>query len=230
MSQRPNFSYQCACGDWLKHDRIYAGRMVVCPKCSEPVITPVRRGERARRLDGELELKTERLELRLAKPGDWKELLPVVSDAQNYRYELCYPETRAQLIKNLKRCRFPAGFRKSLHLQFLARLRGADETIGLLHLKLSPDHLSAYIGLMFHHPFHGMGYGTEAVRELVWCSFKRLGLHRLSSSCDAENRACIRVLEKSGFELEGTMIHAAYHRDRGWVDIPSYAQLNPADR
>ena len=229
MSHLPSYSYQCACGDWLSHDQIFAGRLVICPKCADPVITPLRGGESATKLDGGAELKTERLTLRLATPGDWKAILPIVSDRENYRYELSAPETRAELAKRLKRTRFPAGFRKSRHLQFLASLRSDRAAIGVLHLKLSEDHLSGYVGLMFHHPFHGDGYGTEAVNELVWFAFKRLGLHRLSSSCDAENRGCIRVLEKAGFKYEGTMLHAAYHRQRGWVDIPTFGQLNPSD-
>ena len=229
MSQRPAYSYQCACGDWLNHDRIFAGRLVICPKCADPVITPKCSGEMASKLDAGMELKTQRLVLRLATPGDWKALLPIVSEQQNYRYELCAPETRAQLIRNLKRTRFPVGFRKSRHLMFLASLRSDGAVIGVLHLKLNDNHLEGYVGLMFHHPFHGEGFGTESVRELVWFGFKRLGLHRISSSCDSQNHACIRVLEKTGFQHEGTMRHAAYHHERGWVDIPSFAQLNPAD-
>ena len=130
-------------------------------------------------------------------------------------------------MKGLRSTRFPRGFRKTLHFQFIVKLSGDGTTLGMAHLRLEPGHLAGYLGLMIHHPFQGMGYGTEVVDAVVDFGFRKLNLHRIASSCDVGNAACVALLEATGFEYEGTMKDGAYHLQRGWVTIPSFARINP---
>lgn len=55
-------------------------------------------------------------------------------------------------------------------------------------------------------------------RLLVRLGFERLGLHRLSATCDPGNAASIRVLEKAGLRREGLLrglyLVRGQHRDR----------------
>ena len=53
------------------------------------------------------------------------------------------------------------------------------------------------------------GIGTEAVREVTAESFRRLELTRVFALPFEENVASIRVLEKAGFVLEGTLRQSA---------------------
>ena len=49
----------------------------------------------------------------------------------------------------------------------------------------------------------GRGYATAAVRAMVGHAFDELKLHRVEAACVPANIASRRVLEKSGFVLEG---------------------------
>jgi [ribosomal protein S5]-alanine N-acetyltransferase len=50
----------------------------------------------------------------------------------------------------------------------------------------------------------GRGLMTDAVRAIVPFAFAHLHLHRIEAACLPTNRASIRVLEKCGFQPEGT--------------------------
>jgi len=67
----------------------------------------------------------------------------------------------------------------------------------------------------------GKGYGREAVRLLVGELFRDAGLERVGATCDVENLASSRLLERLGFRLEGTMRSALFHHGR-WHDVRVY--------
>ncbi|MCS3781229.1 GNAT family N-acetyltransferase [Tsukamurella ocularis] len=51
----------------------------------------------------------------------------------------------------------------------------------------------------------GNGYATEAARMLIDIGRERLGLVRIAATCDVDNAASARVLEKIGMAREGTL-------------------------
>ncbi|MGI9241402.1 MAG: GNAT family N-acetyltransferase [Verrucomicrobiales bacterium] len=173
-----------------------------------------------------VDLASDRLDLPLAAPGDWREILPITSDEKNYDFELSDPDDRKALVAGLGRSHFPAGFRESGLLTFLVRRRSDGVAIGLIHLQVEAGHFSGYLGFMIHHPFQRQGYGAEALGEVLEFAFGTLNLRRVWSSCDARNVACIRLLGKSGFGQEGVMADAGYHAKRGWIDIPIFSRIN----
>lgn len=61
------------------------------------------------------------------------------------------------------------------------------------------------LGYTFHRAHWGNGYATEAVGQLLAFGFGTLGLERISATCHPGNLGSIRVLEKSGFTLEGRL-------------------------
>ena len=56
--------------------------------------------------------------------------------------------------------------------------------------------------------YWGQGYMTEAVRAVVRFGFGYMGLDLISATCYPDNPASRRVLEKCGFEYEGTLHRA----------------------
>ena len=62
----------------------------------------------------------------------------------------------------------------------------------------------ANTGYVFAKDSWGHGYATETLRAVVALSAD-LGLRRLQALCHAEHRPSARVLEKCGFECEGTL-------------------------
>ncbi len=65
----------------------------------------------------------------------------------------------------------------------------------------------------------GKGYGTEAVRLMLWLAFERIGLHRVGLSVFAFNERAIRSYEKAGFRIEGRLREAISRDGRFWDEI-----------
>jgi ribosomal-protein-alanine N-acetyltransferase len=81
------------------------------------------------------------------------------------------------------------------------------------------------LGYWIGHRFAGRGYGTEAVRAMLAWSFEDLNLHRVEAACVPENLASRRVLEKTGFQLEGQA--RAYLKINGdWADHLLFGVVN----
>jgi [ribosomal protein S5]-alanine N-acetyltransferase len=87
---------------------------------------------------------------------------------------------------------------------------------------------SAAVGYWIGVPFVRRGYMTDAVGAAKRFAFSTLGLHRLEAACLPHNTPSARVLEKSGFKLEG--LARQYLKINGaWQDHDLYALLH-ADR
>jgi RimJ/RimL family protein N-acetyltransferase len=70
----------------------------------------------------------------------------------------------------------------------------------------------------------GQGVATEATRLLVDYLFAGYPCERIAAFVDVENTPSRRVLEKVGFEQEGTLRRATF-RDGRWRDVAVYALL-----
>ena len=58
----------------------------------------------------------------------------------------------------------------------------------------------------------GKGYGTEAVQLVVDYLFLSKDLARIQAIADVRNKASQRVLEKAGFQREGTIRKSIFNR------------------
>ncbi len=67
----------------------------------------------------------------------------------------------------------------------------------------------------------GQGYASEGVAVLVDFLFRELHLQRVGATCDIENVASSRLLERVGFHREGTLRDAFFHHAR-WHDAFVY--------
>jgi len=96
-------------------------------------------------------------------------------------------------------------------VQFLVRAGG--ERVGTIGLsRLSSAHGNAEVGYFFAPDAWGNGYATDATRTVVAYAFEERRLHKVYARAFAFNDASMRVLEKTGFEHEGT------HRDQVFVN------------
>jgi ribosomal-protein-alanine N-acetyltransferase len=80
------------------------------------------------------------------------------------------------------------------------------------------------IGWVFHPRYHGQGYATEAAAALLRYGFESLSIHRVIATCQPENTASWRVMEKLGMQREGHLRKCIY-RDERWWDEYFYAIL-----
>ncbi len=109
---------------------------------------------------------------------------------------------------------------------FLAAvLADRRQVIGELTLVCqSKEHQQGEIGFVFNPEFQGMGYATEASKELLSIGFEVYDFHRISGRCDARNVASYRVMEKLGMRREAHFIHNEIFKGE-WGDELVYAIL-----
>ena len=82
----------------------------------------------------------------------------------------------------------------------------------------------ADLGYFLLQPYWGKGYATEAAHLLLRYCFTDLKLHKVTASCDMENRASEKVMIKCGMEREA--YRKRHHFLNGeWRDRVEYAVL-----
>ena len=79
-----------------------------------------------------------------------------------------------------------------------------------------PDGSHQFIGYIIHHDHRNKGYCTEALKIMVDYLFLSKNIVRVQAEANPENKASIRVLEKTGFTLEGVrrqviFVHGKYN-------------------
>lgn len=138
----------------------------------------------------------------------------------NLRDRFPHPYTRADAEQWLALCAAPP----ERFLQFAIDLNG--EAIGGIGFeRLSDVHrLTAEIGYWIAEPSWGRGIATEAVRRAIPSAFDTLDVERIQAMVFEGNQASMRVLEKSGFTLEGRLRRSVF-KDGQLLDSLLYARL-----
>jgi RimJ/RimL family protein N-acetyltransferase len=75
---------------------------------------------------------------------------------------------------------------------------------GLLHINRRHGTAECYC-IIGEKAYWGKGIGTEVHKLLVDWGFKNLGLNKIWADIRAENIAIIKVIERLGFKVEGTL-------------------------
>lgn len=89
-------------------------------------------------------------------------------------------------------------------------------TVGLHDFR--PDWGLAETGYLFHPDHWGQGYATAAVDLLCAYGFRERRLNKVAARTFAFNEGSGRVLEKVGFQREGTLRNEAFERGE-YVDL-----------
>lgn len=150
-------------------------------------------------------LTTDRLRLRPFGDADADALFALHSDAYVLRYWDSPPwSERSRAQRFIGACRTMAeegtGARVAID-------RASDgEFLGWCSLsQWNPDFRSASLGYCFTEASWGHGYATEAARAVLRWAFDTLDLNRVQAEADTRNIGSARVLEKLGFQREGTL-------------------------
>ena len=173
-------------------------------------------------------IDTERLRIRPFRPDDWPAVLAYSADEATMLYlneqvmteerarawtaEQAGPEARAVALV-VKPDDVPVG-----HLVF--------------HLWFAPR--TYEIGWVVRPDVRGNGYTTEGARALIQYTFKTLRAHRVIATCQPENPASWRVMDKLGMRREAHFRKCISRDDGTWWDEYFYAVLAedwiPTDR
>ncbi|MFE2876494.1 GNAT family N-acetyltransferase [Streptomyces roseus] len=151
------------------------------------------------------ELQTARLRLRPFTEADAAPLYALHSSAHVLRYWDSPPWTEpARAQRFIATCRTIEAEGTGARVAVDRLCDGAF--IGWCGLtRWNPDFRSASLGYVFDAAAWGHGYATETTRAVLGWAFDSLDLNRVQAEVDTRNVGSARVLEKLGFEREGTL-------------------------
>jgi ribosomal-protein-alanine N-acetyltransferase len=164
-------------------------------------------------------IETQRLRLRSFQRNDWRAVYDYTSDPAVMMYIPEGPFTpeqaKAFVADNMGE---QAGFVAVL-------LKTDDMLVG--HMEFHPWFApqTYEIGWIFNRAYHGHGYATEAAMALLQYGFEALSLHRMIATCQPENVASCRVMEKLGMRREAHFRKCIRRPDNQWWDEYFYALL-----
>jgi len=169
--------------------------------------------------------KTERLILREFEESDWEAVHLYGSDLEVVRYMPWGPNSVEDTQDFIQRVIAHQGDNPRREYELAVTLRAGGRLIGGCGIHaVSPQHLRGFIGYCLDKRVWGKGYATEAARAILAFGFEHLGLRRIVATCDTENLASARVMEKIGMTREGRMREDTKIRGR-WRDSFLYAIL-----
>ena len=161
------------------------------------------------------QVETERLILRCPRPGDGRQVFEAVCDSIDALRD--WPASLPWAVCEPQEDAFERFCREG-HVDYLARrnfpllvfLKSENRYIGgngLHNVDWAVPRCE--IGYWLRAGYCGRGLATEASQAATDFALHTLGMRRVASLPDAENRASCAVAERAGYQLEGTM-----HNDR----------------
>ncbi|MEE4195439.1 MAG: GNAT family N-acetyltransferase [Anaerolineae bacterium] len=90
-------------------------------------------------------------------------------------------------------------------------LKNSDEPIGLVNM-LGGTPIPG-MGYILKRNYWGQGLAAEACRQVMAYQFEQEGIDKLELWINEDNRASVRVAEKLGFKLKGTLLQKYGHED-----------------
>ena len=177
-----------------------------------------------------LPIVTGRLVLRDFRSEDAPAVHVYGSDPEVVRYLPWGPNTEAESQAFLKRMLADQAEEPRTKFELPVTLKASGELSGSCGVRIrSVNRREAVMGYVYRRDVWGNGYATEAARVLVAFGFEQLGMHRIYATCDVNNVASARVLEKAGMQREGLLRQDMLLRGR-WRDSYLYAILEDDPR
>jgi ribosomal-protein-alanine N-acetyltransferase len=150
------------------------------------------------------EIVTERLVLRPFRLGDLDAVQAFASDPAVVVFVEWGPNTPAQTRTFLTEA--VAAAAQDPRSRWVYAIEHAAAVIGSIELVVDDrQHGRGSLGYTVARPSWGRGFATEAAGALLHSGFDRLGLHKVSATCDPGNTGSARVLEKIGMRREGLL-------------------------
>jgi putative acetyltransferase len=167
-------------------------------------------------------MPVEGLQVRRAEPDDSSALYEMFSSPKVFAstLQLPYPSREAW------RRRLAEPGVGAHHLVAVA----GDQVVGMISVHTFPDrprrqHVGA-IDIVVHPEWHGKGVGSALMRAGLDLADNWLNLTRVELEVYADNEAGVRLYERYGIELEGTLRQHAF-KDGRYVDSYVMARLRP---
>lgn len=176
-------------------------------------------------MSGPIEVHGTRVLLRELSLDDLSVISEYTSDPDVCRYVSWGPISADETTRWVSAAIAAADVSPRVWYELAVVIAASGEVAGHVGLELErTQRLTGEFGYVLRSNFWGQGIATEAASLLLRFAFGDLGLHRVWASCDEENRASVRVLEKLGLALEGRHRDNLFVRGR-WRTSLIYAAL-----
>jgi len=153
-----------------------------------------------------MRIETKRLILREWENKDSNDLINGINDLDVTKWLLVvpYPYKKKDAKLWISHCKKSAKDKKRANYEFAVELKEEGKLIGCFSLnKIDKFQKTATLGYWLSKNYHGKGYGTEALKELIKFAFNKLKLRRLNASVFLGNPSSGKILEKFGAKKEG---------------------------
>jgi len=154
-------------------------------------------------------LETKRLLLKSYKHEFVDVIYPVVSQAKIADTMIAIPHSYPKSAVNNWINYLQTAAKQGTAFEFAIFLKeNPEKYIGNCGLvSISSSHQKAEIAYFIDENEWGKGYATEVASSMICYGFEKLGLERIYGYCMSRNPASRMVMEKIGFQFEGTLRH-----------------------
>ncbi|MFT3663805.1 GNAT family N-acetyltransferase [Piscinibacter sp.] len=154
-------------------------------------------------------LNTHRLRLRKPKASDASRIFAAYGqDPDVAHYMIWRPHTEVSQTQEFI-CDCLRSWEGEDRLPYVITRQDRDEPIGMLDARFQGHMVD--IGYVLAKREWGHGFMPEAIEALVSQLFSLPGIYRVQATCDVDNKASRRTLEKSGFDREGRFEQYTIH-------------------
>lgn len=173
----------------------------------------------------EIDILTERLEIRGIKPLDAKAIFKYRSDPKVSKFQTWQPKELKEveefiLEKTAKIPNIPDTW-----YQLGIVVRESNEFIGDIGIHFcDEENLQVEIGYTLSEKQQGKGYATEAVKGVIDYLFNTLNKHRVTASVDPRNTKSVALLERLKMRKEAHFKKSFWFNNE-WTDDVVYAIL-----
>ncbi len=173
-------------------------------------------------------LQTERLVFRELVESDWRMVHDYASLEVVCRYQPWGPNTVEETKTFVSEVLTDHKKNPRTRFMFAVVSKEDDRLIGAIELKIG-DFQNGEIGYIIHPDYWGRGIATEAAKQMVNIGFEHFRLHRIQATCDPNNIASSKVLEKIGMSKEGILRENILIKS-GWRDSAVYSVLETENK
>lgn len=174
------------------------------------------------------QFETERLLIRVLRPGDGPAMNEAIRESQSELYPwMPWARTLQPVAQSEEYARrMAAHFVLGKEFVYAFLLKKNEMFLGILGLHPCDWNVPSFeTGYWLRTSMVGNGYVTEALNAIIDLTFNTLHAERLFLRCDDRNKRSAAVAERCGFTLEGCQRNHARDNDGNLVDMRFYSRI-----
>jgi len=174
-----------------------------------------------------MEIKTERLLLRDHFEEDWCDIHEYASIPEFSQYDVWGPNSEQDSKEFVKRMMEQA-LDKPRYKYDLAVVHLVDKKVigGIGVRRCTEKSLVCDLGYAINPNYQNQGFASEAVKAMLDFAFSNLKVALVFATCDCNNTASYKVMEKVGMKKVGQIVKHKEFKG-SWHDSFRYEMVNP---